>query len=271
MQLPPNTFKSSLLKHQHQTGLFMGMNSPVSAEILATCGFDFLLIDAEHGLYDLPTLQAQLQAVAAYPVHCLVRPVSHDPALIRQLLGIGVQSLLVPMVNTAAQAHALVDAMHYPPRGSRGVGTGLERGARWNAADNYFDQVAERLCLVVQIESLEGLSNLDAICAVPGVDGVFIGPNDLAAAMGYLGQVRHPTVIDTIHSTLKRIRASGKAAGIFCAQPEHAGDWHNSGASFLALGADTALLRNAALQLRQRVIPDHVQAENAAKQAQSSS
>lgn len=253
MQLPPNTFKSSLLKHQHQAGLFMGMNSPVSAEILATCGFDFLLIDAEHGLYDLPTLQAQLQAVAAYPVHCLVRPVSHDPALIRQLLGIGVQSLLVPMVNTAAQAQALVDAMHYPPRGSRGVGTGLERGARWNAADNYFEQIAERLCLVVQIESLEGLENLDAICAVPGVDGVFIGPNDLAAAMGYLGQVRHPTVMNTIDSTLKRIRASGKAAGIFCAQPEQAGSWYDSGASFLALGADTALLRNAALQLRQSV------------------
>lgn len=254
MQFARNTFKLALARHEQQCGVFMGLNSGVSAEILATCGFDFLLIDCEHGLYDLPSIQAQLQAVAAYSVPCLVRPVSHDPNLIRQLLGLGVHSLMIPMVDNADQAQAIVRAMHYPPLGTRGVGTGLERGARWNAVENYFEEVAKQLCLVVQIESLEGLKNLEAICAVPGVDAVFIGPSDLAAALGQLGNTRHPDVTETITSALKRIRNTGKTAGIFCANIEQAPAYRANGASFMALGADTAILRSAALQLRQKFI-----------------
>lgn len=252
MNLPDNLFKQALSGNRPQIGMFMGLNNPVSAEILANCGFDFLLIDCEHGLNDMPSIQAQLQAIAAYPVPCLIRPVDHNPAVIKQLLGIGVQTLLVPMVETAEQAADLVRAMHYPPRGVRGVGTGLERGARWNAVSNYFEQVEERLCLIVQIESKQGLNNLEAICAVDGVDGVFIGPSDLAAELGHLGNTQHPCVQDTINAALHRISATGKAAGMFCANLDLAQSYVDTGACFLALGADTGLLRTAALQLAAR-------------------
>lgn len=255
MKMPPNTFKQALAQRRTQIGLFLGLSSPISAEILATCGYDFLLIDAEHGLNDMHSVQAQLQAMAAHPVQCLVRPASHDPALIKQLLGTGVQTLLVPMIDTAEQARAVVASMHYPPKGIRGVGTGLERGARWNAISDYFTEVADNTCLIVQIESRTALDNLDEIAAVEGVDGVFIGPSDLAASLGHLGQTSHPDVNAVIADALKRIAASGKAAGIFCADPTRAAAFQDSGASFLAMGADTGLLRSAAIKLLDSVRP----------------
>jgi len=256
MHMPQNAFKQALKNDdQVQLGLFMGLGHPVSAEIMAGCGFDFLLIDAEHGLTDLPGIQAQLQAIAAYPVPCLVRPPSHDAAFIKQLLGVGVQTLLAPMVETAEQAAQLVRAVRYPPHGIRGVGTGLERGARWNAVTDYFKQTDEQMCLIVQVESAQALAQLDAIAQVDGVDGVFLGPSDLAASLGYLGQPGHPEVKQAIESALKRVRQHGKAAGVFCADPALAEPYRASGASFLALGADTGLLRSAALQLLAHVRP----------------
>ncbi|MCB5363828.1 HpcH/HpaI aldolase/citrate lyase family protein [Pusillimonas sp. CC-YST705] len=255
MQMPVNAFKQALAGQHTQLGLFLGMGHPVSAEILATCGFDFLLIDAEHGLTDLRGIQAQLQAIAAYPSPCLVRPPNHDASLIKQLLGVGVQTLLMPMVETAEQAQQLVRATRYPPRGIRGVGTGLERGARWNAVSDYFSQADAQTCLVVQIESRTALDNLDAIAQVEGVDAVFLGPSDLAASLGYLGQPGHPEVKQAIETALQRIRQHGKAAGVFCADPALAEGYRKSGASFMALGADTALLRSAALQLLSKVRP----------------
>lgn len=255
MQMPHNAFKQALSSQATQMGLFLGLGHPVSAEILATCGFDFLLIDAEHGLNDLRGIQAQLQAIAAYPTPCLVRPPNHDPALIKQLLGIGVQTLLMPMVENAEQAQQLVRAMRYPPRGIRGVGTGLERGARWNAVPDYFAQTEAQNCLIVQIESRQALDNLDAIAQVEGVDGVFLGPSDLAASLGHLGQASHPEVKHAIEDALRRISAHGKAAGVFCADPALIQDYRANGASFIALGADTALLRSAAVQLLNKVRP----------------
>lgn len=255
MQMPHNAFKQALSAQATQMGLFLGLGHPVSAEILATCGFDFLLIDAEHGLNDLRGIQAQLQAIAAYPTPCLVRPPNHDPALIKQLLGIGVQTLLMPMVENAEQAQQLVRAMRYPPRGIRGVGTGLERGARWNAVPDYFAQTEAQNCLIVQIESRQALDNLDAIAQVEGVDGVFLGPSDLAASLGHLGQASHPEVKNAIEDALRRISAHSKAAGVFCADPALIQDYRASGASFIALGADTALLRSAAVQLLNKVRP----------------
>lgn len=253
MQMPRNLFKAALHNAQAQFGLFLGLGHPVSAEILATCGFDFLLIDAEHGLNDPRGIQAQLQAMAPYPVPCLVRPPSHDPATIKQLLGVGVQTLLVPMVETAEQARQLVRAMRYPPQGIRGVGTGLERGARWNAVPDYFAQADAQACLIVQVESRQALENLDAIAQVEGVDGVFLGPSDLAASLGHLGKPGHPEVKQAIESALQAIRRHGKAAGVFCADPALVEPYRASGASFMALGADTALLRSAALQLLGKV------------------
>ena len=214
------------------------------------------MIDAEHAVNDLRSIQSQLQAIAAYPVPCLVRPPQHDPAFIKQLLGIGVQSLLVPMVDTAEQARALVSAMRYPPRGIRGVATGLERGARWNAVPDYFAQVEQHSCLIVQIESRAGLDNLEAIAAVDGVDALFIGPSDLAASLGYLGEPAHPEVLSAIDEAIARIVKSGKRAGIFCTSQALAQRYAAGGASFLALGADVSVLRRAAIDLLNSVRPD---------------
>lgn len=256
MHMPPNSFKQALQQRQLQLGLFLALGNPLSAEILATCGYDYLLIDAEHAVNDLRSIQAQLQAIAAYPMPCLVRPPHHDPALIKQLLGIGVQTLLVPMVDTAEQATALVSAMRYPPKGIRGVGTGLERGARWNAIPDYLTQVEQHNCLIVQIESTTGLSNLEAIAAVDGVDALFIGPSDLAASLGHLGEPAHPDVLSTIDDAIARIVKTGKRAGIFCTSPALAQRYATSGASFVALGADTSVLRSAAINLLNSVRPD---------------
>jgi 4-hydroxy-2-oxoheptanedioate aldolase len=259
MDIPHNLFKQALKQKQLQIGLFLGMGNPVSAEILATCGFDYLLIDAEHGASELGSIQAQLQAIAAYRTQTIVRPVNHDPALIKQLLAAGAQTLLLPMVDNAAQAAALVSAMRYPPKGIRGVGTALERSARWNAVGDYFKQVEDHTCLIVQIESLAGLKNLEAIAQTDGVDGVFIGPADLAASMGFLGQPGHPEVTAAVAQAIQRIVASGKAAGVFTTDPALTKAYQACGANFLAIGADTSLLRSAAVNLLNNVKPASAQ------------
>jgi 4-hydroxy-2-oxoheptanedioate aldolase len=249
MKFPSNHFKASLVEARSTTGLFIGLVSPLAMEIAATAGFDWLLIDGEHAPNNPVTVLPQLQAAAAYDVPVIVRPVNHDPALIKQYLGVGAQSLLVPMVETAEQAAALVQAVRYPPRGIRGVGTALERGARWNAVAGYVGQADDQMCLIVQIESRAGLDNLDAILAVDGVDGVFIGPADLAASLGFLGQPMHPEVKAVIEATLKRIAAAGKAPGVFASDPATAKHYRDCGARFVAAGADTSILRTAAAAL----------------------
>lgn len=244
-----NSFKASLRDGRHTTGIFMGMLSSIATEIIATAGFDWLLIDGEHAPNNPATVLPQLQAAAAYGVPVIVRPVNHDVALIKQYLGIGAQTLLVPMVETAAEAELLVRAVRYPPRGMRGVGSALERAARWNAVPGYLSQADAEICLVVQIESRAGLDNLDAILQVEGVDGVFIGPSDLAASLGHLGQPTHAEVKAAIEAALPRIAAAGKAPGIFATDPVVARHYRNYGARFIAVGADTSLLRNAAVSL----------------------
>lgn len=249
MKFPVNGFKAALRDGRATTGIFIGLVSPAATEICATAGFDWLLIDAEHAPNDPVTVLPQLQAAAAYGLPVIVRPVSHDPALIKQYLGIGAQTLLVPMVESAEQAAALVQAVRYPPRGIRGVGTALERGARWNAVDGYFKQADDEMCLIVQIESRAGLDNLDAILAVDGVDGVFIGPADLAASLGHLGQPMHAEVKAIIETTLRKIAGCGKAPGVFASDPAMARHYRQCGARFVAVGADTSILRNAAVAL----------------------
>ena len=172
MQLPVNTFKQRLLQAEPQIGLWLGLANAYCAELAANAGFDWLLLDAEHAPNDLRSLLAQLQAIAPYPSQAIIRPPIGDTALIKQLLDIGAQTLLVPMVETAAQAQQLVRAMRYPPQGVRGVGSALARASRWNSIPGYLDQADEQMCLLVQIENLEGLANLDAIAAVAGVDGL---------------------------------------------------------------------------------------------------
>lgn len=251
MDMPKNRFKQRMAENQLQLGLFLGLANSISTEILAGCGFDFLLIDAEHSPNDLRSIQAQLQTIAAYPVSAMVRPPNHDTSFIKQLLAIGTQTLLIPMVETPQQARDLVAAVRYPPLGVRGVGIALERSARWTNIPDYFAQVAEQTCLIIQIESLLGIQNLDEILAIEGLDAVFLGPTDLAASMGYLNQSHHPEVQDAITQALQQIHAAKKAAGIFSSDPALAKQYQANGVKFIALGADTLLLRNAALQLRQ--------------------
>jgi 4-hydroxy-2-oxoheptanedioate aldolase len=248
MEMPGNLFKQRLVEHQWQVGLFVCMASAYSMEILAGTGFDWLVIDAEHSPNNPATVMAQLQAAAPYPVQLLVRPMNHDPALIKQYLDAGAQTMLVPLVDDAAQAAALVRAVRYPPEGIRGVAASLARASRWNGVKDYVKHANAEVCLVIQIETRQGLENLDAILAVEGVDAVFIGPADLAASLGHLGESGHPEVRAAIEHALRRIRASGKAAGVFVTDPELAAKYRGLGASFVAVGADTTLLRNAALK-----------------------
>ncbi|AWY39559.1 4-hydroxy-2-oxoheptanedioate aldolase [Pseudomonas putida] len=242
MDMPINTFKLRLQSGEAQIGLWLGLADAYCAELAANAGFDWLLIDGEHAPNDLRGMLGQLQAVAPYPSHPVIRPVIGDTALIKQVLDIGVQTLLVPMVENADQAQELVRAIHYPPNGVRGVGSALARASRWNSIPGYLDKADEQMCLLVQIENREGLSNLDAIAAVEGVDGVFIGPADLSASMGYRGNPGHPEVQAAIEDAILRIQKAGKAAGILSADQKLAKRYIELGAAFVAVGVDTTVL-----------------------------
>ncbi|NER59929.1 4-hydroxy-2-oxoheptanedioate aldolase [Pseudomonas sp. MAFF212428] len=242
MDMPVNRFKQRLARGTPQIGLWLGLADAYCAELAANAGFDWLLIDGEHAPNDLRGMLAQLQAVAPYASEAIVRPVLGDTALIKQVLDIGVQTLLVPMVESADQARQLVRAMHYPPQGVRGVGSALARASRWNSIPDYLEQADAQMCLLVQIENAEGLANLDAIAAVDGVDGVFIGPADLSASMGHRGNPGHPEVQAAIEDAILRIQRAGKAAGILSADQALARRYIALGAAFVAVGVDTTVL-----------------------------
>jgi len=250
MQIPINRFKQRLLAGKPQIGLWLGLAHPYTAELCANAGFDWLLIDGEHAPNDLTRILAQLQAIAPSPSVPIVRPPVDDAVQIKQLLDIGAQTLLIPMVDSAEQAAALVRAMRYPPAGIRGVGYSIARASRWDKVPGYLDAADAQMCLLVQIETLAGLSQLDAICAVDGVDGVFIGPEDLSAALGHRGQPGHPEVLTVIEQAIARIRRSGKAAGIWCDDHARARHFLHLGVQFIAVGADTAVLMDGLHHLR---------------------
>ncbi|UCL85470.1 4-hydroxy-2-oxoheptanedioate aldolase [Pseudomonas sp. HS-18] len=252
MHTPINVFKQRLQSGEPQIGLWLGLADPYCAELSANAGFDWLLIDGEHAPNDLRSLLGQLQAVAPYPVQPIIRPVLGDTALIKQLLDIGAQTLLVPMVDSAEQAGELVRAMRYPPFGVRGVGSALARASRWNNIPAYLDEADAQMCLLVQVENLEGLANLDTIAAVDGVDGVFIGPADLSAAMGHRGNPGHPEVQAAIEDAITCIRRAGKAAGILSADERLARRYLELGCNFVAVGVDTSLLMRSLRELAGR-------------------
>ncbi|MDP9083906.1 MAG: aldolase/citrate lyase family protein [Pseudomonadota bacterium] len=248
-----NPFKRALRDGRAQIGLWQALASSYSAELCATAGFDWLLLDGEHAPNDLRSVLAQLQALAAYPsVHPVVRPVSGDAALIKQLLDVGARNLLVPMVESPSQAEQIVRAVRYPPAGIRGVGAGIARASRWNGIEGYLDNADEQICVLVQVESITGLAAIDAIAAVPGVDGVFMGPADLAASMGRRGRSGDTEVVSATESGLKAIVRRGKAAGILCVDETLARRYLDSGFSFIAVGVDTSLLATAARGLAAR-------------------
>jgi 4-hydroxy-2-oxoheptanedioate aldolase len=252
MQTPENDFKRALVRGDLQLGLWLALADAYPAELCATCGYDWLLIDGEHAPNDLRTMLSALQAVAPYATHPVIRIPKADDALIKQVLDLGATTLMVPMVENAAQAAALVRAMRYPPKGIRGVGSGIARSARWSQYSNYLREANSRTCLLVQVETREALEQVEQIAKVEGVDGVFIGPSDLAASFGFLGQPAHAEVKAAIEQGIRTIRATGKAAGILCADEELARRYIEVGAQFVAVGVDTSLLLRSAAALLDR-------------------
>jgi 4-hydroxy-2-oxoheptanedioate aldolase len=223
----------------------MGLANAYTAEICALAGFDWLVIDGEHAPNDLRSIQAQLQTLAAYPAsHPVCRVPVGDTALIKQYLDLGAQNILVPMVDTPEQAAQLVQAMRYPQDDGQGGVRGMAgaRASRWGHYPDYFKRANQEVCLLVQVESREALKNLDAIAATPGVDGVFIGPADLSASMGHVGNAAHPEVQAAIEDAIARILKAGKAPGILTPDRPLAAHYLKLGAVFVAVGLDTQIL-----------------------------
>jgi len=250
MKIPQNRFKQRLLNGEVQYGLWQGLADPIAAELCANTGFDWLLLDGEHAPNDLRQLLAQLQAIAPYPSSPIVRPPVGDTILIKQLLDIGTQTLLIPMVESAEQAQQLVRAVRYPPAGIRGVGASIARASRWNNVTDYLDAADEHICLIVQMENRAGLNNIPAICEVEGVDAVFIGPVDLSASLGHRGNPNHPEVQQAIEHAISCIKAAGKPIGILCGDPAQVSRYRDLGVTFFGVGADTFLLLDGAKALR---------------------
>lgn len=236
-------------------GIWVCSGSPLVAEIVAGSGMDWLLIDQEHGPNELASTLAQLQAVAAYPVTPVVRLASDDPVAIKQVLDLGAQTILVPMVSSAKQAAAAVRAVRYPPLGVRGVGSALARSARWNRVDDYLTDAAKHVSLFVQIETAAGVEAAASIAATDGVDGVFVGPSDLAASMGLIGQQSHPDVVAAVLRAFAAVQAAGTPVGVNAFDPAVAQGYLDAGAEFVLVGADVALLARGSEALASRFAP----------------
>jgi 4-hydroxy-2-oxoheptanedioate aldolase len=239
-----NRFKTALAARQTQIGLWASFGDAYATEIVASAGFDWLVLDGEHGPNDLRSILGQLQAVGGYPAHPVVRLPSGDPVLIKQYLDIGAQTLLIPMVESGEQAKQLVAATRYPPSGIRGVAGA--RASRWGGVSGYLQDASDGICLLIQMESAAGLAHLDEMVSVEGVDGVFIGPWDLAASLGHLGNPFHPDVVSVIEKSIDTIVASGKAAGILMTDVALAHSYIARGVTFCAVGVDVLLLAQAA-------------------------
>lgn len=252
MTAPINLFKQALAEGRPQLGLWLALANPYSAEICAGAGFDWLLLDGEHAPNDVRSLLGQLQAISGSSSQVVVRPPMDASWHIKQLLDIGAQTLLIPMVENAEQAQALVRAVRYPPQGIRGVGAALARASAFNRTTDYLHTANQQICLLLQIESRAGIENLEAIAAIDGVDGVFIGPADLAADMGFLGKPGAPEVQEVVEAGLTRIISQGKAAGILSADPALVSRYLQLGATFVAVGSDVGLLVNASTALAEK-------------------
>ena len=249
MPAPVNALKAALAAGQTQIGLWQNLASPVTAEISAHAGFDWLLFDAEHGPNTITTLLAQLQAVAGSPAVPVVRPPVGRDWVVKQMLDLGVQSFLIPMVDTAEEARAAVAMLRYPPEGVRGVGGAVARASAYNAIPDYTETANAQICTIVQAESRTALDNLDAILGVEGVDGVFIGPADLAADLSRAGPVDAAALEARIDDAIRRVAKRGKAAGIIAFESDRARHYLSLGAKLVAVGADVTLFAGSVRSL----------------------
>lgn len=243
-------FRERLLSGIPALGLWQALASPYTAEICARAGFDWLLIDGEHGPNTLQTLLGQLQAVAPFPLEAVARVPLGEPVAIKQYLDIGFRSLLVPMVNSAEQARMVVAATRFPPRGTRGVASATSRASGFGADTRYLVEAHAKVTVIAQIESREAVAAATDIAGTDGIDAVFIGPGDLAASFGHLGDPHHPEVQETIAATKSWVEsATGKPVGIFAFSPQDAAQRVAEGYAFVSVGTDIGLLTKAVRQV----------------------
>ncbi len=251
MKIRKNKIKQYFAEGKCTIGIWNGIPHGYAAEICAGAGFDWVLIDGEHAPHDLRSIMATMQMITAHDCGIIVRPPVGDPVMIKQLLDAGAQTLLIPNVESAEQAELLVSAMRYPPLGKRGVGAALSRAAQWKRIPDYYKHADSEMCLIVQVESVTGMSEIEAICAVDGVDGVFIGPADLSASMGYLGQSTHDDVRAEVKRGLAIIKESGKVPGVMAVATAIAQEYKDAGALFLGVGIDLVTLADATTAMAQ--------------------
>jgi 4-hydroxy-2-oxoheptanedioate aldolase len=244
MELAVNKFKRAIKEGKPQIGIWSSLCSYISAEALADAGFDWVLLDTEHSPNELPMVQNQMDAMIGGTAEPIVRPAWNDTVLIKRYLDIGARTLLVPYVQNAEEARRAVAAIRYPPQGVRGV-SGCTRANRYGRIKDYFKRVHDELCLLLQVETRAAMANLEAIAAVDGVDGIFIGPNDLAADMGYLGNWQHPEVWKVMEDAAKRIRKCGRAPGILVGEADGK-RCLELGYLFVAVGSDLVMLARGA-------------------------
>lgn len=255
MENPRNLFKAAIRAGKPQIGIWNTVGGPVIVEQLALAGFDWVLIDTEHSPLEPADVLPSLQAVACYPAtSAVVRIVVNDTALIKRHLDMGAQTLLIPYVESAEEARAAVAAMRYPPRGVRGM-AGITRATRYGRIANYATRAEEELCLLVQVETARALADIEAIAAVDGVDGVFIGPADLSASMGYPGNPGHPDVVAAIEGAIATLKRLGVPAGILSLDEAFTRRCMDLGTTFTAVGVDLALLDRAVRDLAARFLP----------------
>jgi 4-hydroxy-2-oxoheptanedioate aldolase len=240
-----NAFKQSLRDGKLQIGLWSSLCSNIASEIISESGFDWLLLDTEHSPNEIPDLLSQLQAVQRGTATPIVRPAWNDAVMVKRILDIGAQALLFPYVQTPEEAKRAVAATRYPPQGVRGV-TVVGRASRYGRVPGYLTKANDEICVLVQVETRAALEQLEAIAKVEGIDGVFIGPSDLAASLGHLGNPQAPEVQKAIEDAGRRLKAAGKPAGILTGIDEEIRRYMGWGYQFIAVGADLGLLRNAA-------------------------
>jgi len=243
-----NQFLQSLKQRDPQVGLWVSLCSNYAADIVSSCGYDWVLLDMEHAPSEVATVLGQLQAMSAGQSSAVVRPMWNDPVLVKRLLDIGAQTLLFPMIQNAEEAELAVRATRYPPEGIRGV-SGTTRANHFGRVTDYFSKVHDELCVLVQVETMEALGNIDSIAAVDGVDGIFFGPADLSADMGKLGQTTDEELWQVINEAAKKVKSLGKAAGTLVMDPKRTVELLNGDFTFVATGSDLGLLARSADKL----------------------
>lgn len=243
--LPRNAFKKALANGERQVGLWSGLASPIAAEIIAGAGFDWIVIDGEHAPNDIPSLLAQLQAMRGGTAEPVFRLPWNDAVMFKRALDVGARSLLVPFVQNAEEARRAVAATRYPPLGIRGVSV-TPRANDYGRIKGYHHNAYLDICVIVQLETSAALAELEAIAAVEGVDGLFIGPSDLAAGLGHLGNPKHPEVQAVIRNAAARIRATGKSAGMLAGSVDDVEGYFEMGFNFTATGSDVGILARGA-------------------------